>query len=87
MPSHLADPNNALPKTVAAATPSIFIMASLGPFVDTEYTPSLPSITQGLSVSYGQAQLTIPRGPRPRSLHPHGLLTFSTSSFQGRDVL
>jgi hypothetical protein len=46
--------NNTVPKAVAAAVPSVFIlafMASLGPFGDTEYTPSLPSIAQGLGVS------------------------------------
>jgi DHA1 family bicyclomycin/chloramphenicol resistance-like MFS transporter len=54
--------NNTVPKAVAAAVPSVFIlafMASLGPFGDTEYTPSLPSIAQGLGVSYGQAQLSM----------------------------
>ena len=54
--------NNTVPKAVAAAVPSVFIlafMASLGPFGDTEYTPSLPSIAQGLGVSYGQAQMTM----------------------------
>jgi len=46
----------------AAAVPSIFIlafMASLGPFGDTEYTPSLPSIAHGLGITYGQAQLSM----------------------------
>lgn len=44
------------------AVPSLFIltfMASLGPFGDTEYTPSLPSIASFLEISYGQAQLTM----------------------------
>jgi DHA1 family bicyclomycin/chloramphenicol resistance-like MFS transporter len=46
----------------AVAVPSIFIlafMASLGPFGDTEYTPSLPAIAHGLGISYGQAQLSM----------------------------
>jgi predicted MFS family arabinose efflux permease len=34
-------------------------MASLGPFGDTEYTPSLPSIAHALGISYGQAQLSL----------------------------
>ncbi|MGX2040028.1 multidrug effflux MFS transporter [Methylocaldum sp. MU1018] len=45
-----------------SATPSFFIlafMAALGPFGDTEYTPSLPSIARALGVTYGQAQLTM----------------------------
>ena len=52
------------PTTVATAAvvPSIFIlafMASLGPFGDTEYTPSLPSIAHGLGITFGQAQLSM----------------------------
>jgi Bcr/CflA subfamily drug resistance transporter len=46
----------------AAAVPSVFIlafMASLGPFGDTEYTPSLPSIAHALGIDYGQAQLSM----------------------------
>jgi MFS transporter, DHA1 family, multidrug resistance protein len=42
--------------------PSILIlafMASLGPFGDTEYTPSLPRIAAALDITYGQAQLTM----------------------------
>jgi len=42
--------------------PSVFIlafMASLGPFGDTEYTPSLPRIADALGVSYAHAQLTM----------------------------
>lgn len=42
--------------------PSLFIltfMAALGPFGDTEYTPSLPSIASSLAISYGQVQLTM----------------------------
>lgn len=45
-----------------SATPSFFIlafMAALGPFGDTEYTPSLPNIARALDVTYGQAQLTM----------------------------
>lgn len=34
-------------------------MASLGPFGDTEYTPSLPRIADAFGISYGQAQLTM----------------------------
>ena len=42
--------------------PSLFIltfMASLGPFGDTEYTPSLPAIAKAMNVDYGKAQLTM----------------------------
>ncbi len=42
--------------------PSILIlafMASLGPFGDTEYTPSLPRIASALDITYAQAQLTM----------------------------
>jgi DHA1 family bicyclomycin/chloramphenicol resistance-like MFS transporter len=42
--------------------PSVFIlafMASLGPFGDTEYTPSLPRIAAALDVTYAHAQLTM----------------------------
>ncbi len=45
-----------------AAVPSLFIlafMASLGPFGDTEYTPSLPSIARAMDVTYSKAQLTM----------------------------
>lgn len=45
-----------------STTPSFFIlafMASLGPFGDTEYTPSLPGIARAMNVTYGQAQLTM----------------------------
>lgn len=48
--------------TVTRAAPSLFIlvfMASLGPFGDTEYTPSLPNIAHSLQIAYGQAQLTM----------------------------
>jgi predicted PurR-regulated permease PerM len=48
--------------TTAAAIPSVLILAfmtSLGPFGDTEYTPSLPSIAHALSIGYGQAQLSM----------------------------
>jgi DHA1 family bicyclomycin/chloramphenicol resistance-like MFS transporter len=44
------------------AVPSLFIlafMASLGPFGDTEYTPSLPAIAGAMNVDYGKAQLTM----------------------------
>ncbi len=34
-------------------------MASLGPFGDTEYTPSIPSIARAMGVPYGQGQLTM----------------------------
>jgi len=46
----------------STAVPSIFIlafMASLGPFGDTEYTPSLPRIADALGITYGQAQWTM----------------------------
>ncbi|MGR8935132.1 MAG: multidrug effflux MFS transporter [Gammaproteobacteria bacterium] len=42
--------------------PSLFILAfmtSLGPFGDTEYTPSLPAIARAMDVDYGKAQLTM----------------------------
>lgn len=45
-----------------STTPSFFIlafMASLGPFGDTEYTPSLPGIARAMAVTYGQAQMTM----------------------------
>jgi len=48
--------------TVPRVAPSLFIlvfMASLGPFGDTEYTPSLPNIARSLQIAYGQAQLTM----------------------------
>ena len=48
--------------SASAALPSILIlafMASLGPFGDTEYTPSLPRIAEALGITYGQAQLTM----------------------------
>lgn len=48
--------------TSVVAAPSVLIlafMASLGPFGDTEYTPSLPSIAQALGIGYGQAQLSM----------------------------
>jgi DHA1 family bicyclomycin/chloramphenicol resistance-like MFS transporter len=50
-----------IPSALSTA-PSFFIlafMASLGPFGDTEYTPSLPSIARAMGVAYGQAQLTM----------------------------
>ena len=46
----------------SAVLPSILIlafMASLGPFGDTEYTPSLPRIAAALGITYGQAQWTM----------------------------
>jgi len=49
-------------QAASPVVPSIFIlafMAALGPFGDTEYTPSLPRIADALGVSYAQAQLTM----------------------------
>ncbi|MDA2920105.1 multidrug effflux MFS transporter [Desulfobacterota bacterium AH_259_B03_O07] len=46
----------------AVAIPPLFIlvlMVSVGPFGDTEYTPSLPSITRDLGVAYSTTQLTM----------------------------
>lgn len=46
----------------STAAPSLLLlafMASLGPFGDTEYTPSLPGIARSLDIPYGQAQLTM----------------------------
>ncbi|QDU63023.1 Bicyclomycin resistance protein [Planctomycetes bacterium Pan216] len=52
------------PTSVAtrAAVPSLLILAymsAVGPFGDTEYTPSLPRIARELHVTYGTAQLTM----------------------------
>lgn len=47
---------------VKKALPSILIlvfMVSVGPFGDTEYTPSLPAIAEGLGVHYDLVQLTM----------------------------
>ena len=45
--------------TVAPSVLVLAFMASLGPFGDTEYTPSLPNIARGLDISYGHAQLSM----------------------------
>jgi len=49
-------------QTASPVLPSVLIlafMASLGPFGDTEYTPSLPRIAAALDITYGHAQLTM----------------------------
>lgn len=49
-------------KTAAFATPSLFIlvlMISVGPFGDTIYAPSLPSIAEAFNTRYHNVQLTI----------------------------
>lgn len=38
-------------------------MMALGPFDDTEYTPSMPAIAQSLNVDYSMAQLTMASYP------------------------
>ena len=48
--------------TAEKTVPSLMIlvfMSALGPFGDTEYTPSLPNIAHALGVSYGQVQLSM----------------------------
>ncbi|NII09876.1 multidrug effflux MFS transporter [Oleiagrimonas sp. C23AA] len=43
-------------------TPALWLlglMMSIGPFGDTEYTPSMPNIAHGLHVSYGAVQATM----------------------------
>ncbi len=49
-------------KTICTPIPSLFVlvmMVSVGPFGDTEYIPSLPSIARSLGVAYGATQLTM----------------------------
>ena len=62
-PTESPQPMNAHTKRIeSTALPSVFIlafMASLGPFGDTEYTPSLPRIAQALDVPYALVQLTM----------------------------
>ena len=47
---------SSLRNTTEPAICILVLMVSLGPFGDTEYTPSLPRIAHDLGVSYGAVQ-------------------------------